>query len=163
MYSTGPADGYMDLICSGFSRIIAIFLLARSTGNYSKCNDHSWHGCLRTFFLLANQSEECMSLRCCGMAIPLAIGRQVLTGTEVEAFKEKHEKWNTAERCYCPVPVCSTWWGAVYNSTPCIYRCLERSKIAKCLRAADNQDLQELYRRRTTYCGCIFLPYLQYR
>ena len=74
-----------------------------------ECNGLSCHGCLRTFFLLATQNEECMPPRCCGMAIPLAIGRQVLTGTEVDTFKEKHEEWNTAERCYCPVPKCSAF------------------------------------------------------
>lgn len=74
-----------------------------------ECNGLSCHHCHRTFFLLATQNEECMPPRCCGMAIPLAIGRQVLTGTEAEMFKEKHEEWNTAERCYCPVPACSTF------------------------------------------------------
>ncbi|ODM23418.1 hypothetical protein SI65_01007 [Aspergillus cristatus] len=74
-----------------------------------ECNGYNCHGCLRMFFLLATQNEECMPPRCCGMAIPLAIGRQVLTGTEVETFKEKHEEWNTAKRCYCPMPACSAF------------------------------------------------------
>lgn len=65
--------------------------------------------CLRTFFLLAIQNEECMRPRCCGMAIPLAIGRQVLTGTEVETSKVKHEEWNAAKRCCCPMPLCSAF------------------------------------------------------
>lgn len=74
-----------------------------------ECNGLSCQGCLRTFFILATQNEECMPPRCCGMAIPLALGRQMLTGAEVETFKEKHEEWNTAERRYCPVPACSAF------------------------------------------------------
>lgn len=75
----------------------------------TECGGHSCHECIRDLFLLATQDESRMPPRCCGKAIPLAIGRQVLTGTEVETFKEKHEEWNTAERFYCPVSTYSAF------------------------------------------------------
>lgn len=75
----------------------------------TECGGHACLECIRTLFLVATKNESCMPPRCCGKAIPLAVGRQVLTGTEVETFKEKHEEWNTARRCYCPVPRCSAF------------------------------------------------------
>ena len=75
----------------------------------TECGGHACLECIRTLFLIATKNESCMPPRCCGKAIPLAVGRQVLTGTELETFKEKHEEWNTAGRCYCPVPRCSAF------------------------------------------------------
>lgn len=75
----------------------------------TECRSRACSECIRALFMVATKNESCMPPRCCGKAIPLAVGRQVLTGTEIETFKERHEEWNTSGRSYCPIPRCSAF------------------------------------------------------
>ena len=72
------------------------------------CKLYSCHECIRTFFRLAIHDEMTMPPRCC-RPIPLAIGRMVLSPQEIDLYKEKHDEWSTADRCYCPLPTCSAF------------------------------------------------------
>ena len=72
------------------------------------CKMNGCHECIRTFFRLAIHDEMSMPPRCC-RPIPLAIGRMVLSPQEIDLYKEKHDEWSTADRCYCPLPTCSAF------------------------------------------------------
>ncbi|EQL37319.1 hypothetical protein RJZ56_005576 [Blastomyces dermatitidis] len=72
------------------------------------CTTRTCTVCIRKMFISACSDESCMPPRCCG---PLNIGAavSVLTPDELEMFKSKHEEWATANRVYCPVPICSAF------------------------------------------------------
>ena len=75
----------------------------------TKCKRVCCSECVRAIFILAGRDESSMPPRCCRRPIQLAYGRLVLSHEEVEWFKEKYDEWNTADRCYCPVPSCSAF------------------------------------------------------
>ncbi|PGH29642.1 hypothetical protein GX50_07600 [[Emmonsia] crescens] len=90
------------------------------------CPNHTCSNCIRNMFISACGDESRMPPRCCG---PLNIGAavSVLTSEELELFKNKHEEWTTANRVYCPVPICSVF--IPYRLFPSNYR--PTAKLAK--------------------------------
>lgn len=71
--------------------------------------DRHWYhkSCVRAMFLTAAKDEGSMPPRCCGKPISDAYGFQLLSDNEIEAYKDKREEKETANRTYCPNVKCS--------------------------------------------------------
>jgi hypothetical protein len=92
---------------------------------YAPCDHEYCRDCLQALFRAALTDESLFPPRCCRQPIPLDTIRTFLNSELVHAFIDKKLEFDTPNKTYCAIPICSTFIRStnIANNVGTCHRC----------------------------------------